>query len=195
MPGIYGNDSQLMIDVSRLPRIEEYQQIYAADPMRQMLQIPSDIKTVSYFVLGTTDSATAAMVDPLIAIGGGGETTQGLIRREIDRAVTQWGLTNGALNTMQGGELLAPEVGGLQFQYFDGVQWLPQWDTQAYGALPVAIEVILMINSAITDAQEDPTLSVDVTDANVRYYRLVVHLPVGKPATLEDTTSGGIGAL
>ena len=189
-PGIYGNSTQLQIDISRLPRVDEYQQDFTSNPLGQLTDIPSDIKTVSYFVQTQDDASTAAEVDSLAMIDGAGGTSQGLIRRELDRAVTQWAMTNGSATAVtQGGDLLAPEVVGIQFQYSDGVQWLSEWDTEYQEALPLAIEVILMMQSIVENPNAEQPTAAELAAATIRSYRLIVHVPVGAPPALEEETS------
>ncbi len=46
-----------------------------------------------------------------------------------------------------GSLLLAPEVVGMEFRYFDGSVWTSQWDSIAKESLPVAVEVRMQIES------------------------------------------------
>jgi len=45
---------------------------------------------------------------------------------------------------------LAENVDGLNFRYYDGAEWVDDWDTRIRGGLPKAIEVVLLMS--------DPTL-------------------------------------
>ena len=40
---------------------------------------------------------------------------------------------------------LAEGVDGLNFRYYDGEEWLDEWDSKAQGVLPKAIEVVLLV--------------------------------------------------
>jgi hypothetical protein len=181
-PGIYGNQYQLQIDISRLPRLDEYQQAFEANPNAELVDIPSDVKTVSYFMT-QTDSSSATTLDPLVEPDG--TTIQGLVRRQLDRAITQYAMTNAsATSLMQSGDLLATEVARIEFQYFDGIEWRTEWDTEYEEGLPLAIQVLLYVGSG-TDVQ---SLDDDSDSASTRYYRLVVDLPTGKAATTETTS-------
>ncbi len=189
-PGIYGNQSQVQIDVSRLPRLDEYQAMMGAGPAGEMSDIPSDVKTVSYFVQTDSDAATAAALDPFAAEGSSGAQGVGLVRRVLDRAVTQWAMTNAsATSLMQSGDLLASEVVGIEFQYFDGIEWRTEWDTEYNEGLPLAIQVVLYLGTAHL---ADPNVSDESAEVaeqpSTRYYRLVVDLPVGTPTAAEGTT-------
>jgi general secretion pathway protein J len=44
---------------------------------------------------------------------------------------------------------LAEGIDGLDFRYYDGEEWVDDWDSKAKGGLPKAIEVVLLV--------EDPT--------------------------------------
>ena len=133
-PGIYGNQYQLQIDVSRLPRFDEYQSMLAAaSATLGVTDIPSDIKTVTYYILsgGTPVSAsgmTATSQDILTSTDP--EVVQrGLVRRQLDRAVSQYALANGLLaGTDNVGEVVAAEVASIEFQYFDGIEWRYEWE-------------------------------------------------------------------
>ena len=48
-PGLIGNQYQLQIDTSRLPRLEEYSVLMDVDP-GNLSDVPSDLKTVTYYV-------------------------------------------------------------------------------------------------------------------------------------------------
>ena len=41
---------------------------------------------------------------------------------------------------------LAEGVDGLNFRYYDGAEWVDDWDTRIRGGLPKAIEVVLLMS-------------------------------------------------
>lgn len=186
--GLYGNATQLQIDISRLPRVDEYQTV--ASPLDPTLAaIPSDIKTVSYF-LQSTMLSPGEVVDPLADPGPFGQqfAAEGLVRREVDRSLAQYAMTSGNAQTlMRTGELLASEVVGLQFQYFDGLQWLPEWDSQLMGGLPLAVEIVIAIApQAATEPQGVFTPAELAAAGEAALYRTVVTLPLAELPTYED---------
>jgi hypothetical protein len=188
MPGIYGNQYELQIDVSRLPRVDQYMQ--SPDARGSLIDVPSDTKTVTYFVHTGIDAASAAALDPLARSGTA--ATSGLVRRQLDRAVTQAAILHGgAAGLMQAGDLLAPEVVSIEFQYYDGLQWRWEWDTQVEQALPLAIQILLGVApvSARGAAPLDTAGMGTINQQQLHYYRLVVHLPVGIPAATTALTS------
>lgn len=173
IPGVLGNQYQLQVDVSRLPRIDEYQPMLSATP-GGMMSVPSGFRTVGYYIGTQTDPTTGAQVT-------------GLIRRELDRTITDYAQQSGniaSINTQ--GELLASEVVAIEFRYFDGQQYLLEWDTAAKTALPIAVEVAIWLKSPVSG--RDST----ARDETSTPYRVVVALPTGEypPDTSTLSTTG-----
>lgn len=192
--GLYGGPLELRIDVSRLPRVDQYESLLAADGNVDAVDIPSDVKTVTYF-LRSEESAAAAdaplgsMATVQISTTGRG---RGLMRREVDRAVASWAEQSGDTQSATAqSKLLADEVVGLTFQYFDGTQWLADWNSDDLGGLPLAVEIVLVLSDA---RPEDTTSSlqppeIDEKPPTERTYRLVVALPTATlPTTSTETT-------
>ncbi len=131
-----------------------------------------------------------------------------MVRRELDRAVSQYANEQGRMEQLnQQGELIAPEVVGLQFRYFDGSQWLEFWDSQQIQGLPLAVEVTVAIQPG---ARWDGASQVTPTAANggggwgfgfgsgaaaaappPKMYRQVVRLAAARPNAGMQTTSFG----
>lgn len=162
VPGLYGSATELQVDVSRLPRVDEYSPVVAG-PGLSAVDIPSDVRTVTYFVRTGMAGGLPGLVPPE-------EAGMGLVRREIGRARALWtGNQGDAQQLAQTERLLAPEVAGLEFRYFDGQQWLSQWDSTALGRLPSAVEILVLLRS---EATNDPAAT-----ARLESHRVVVHLP------------------
>jgi hypothetical protein len=173
------------MDVSHLPRVDQYQVVQDPNDLR-LPSIPSDVKTVTYFVQ-TPGTGTGSVADPLVGTGrDAAAMSGGLVRREVDRSVMQFALEAGAVDALvQTGDLVAPEVTAIQFQYFDGYEWLPQWDCEQMQGLPVAIEVAIVVQRRTTSrATSVNTWMEGGEEAGI--YRLLVHLPLGEPAALES---------
>ena len=104
-----------------------------------LTDVPGDIKTVSYFV---QTPSTMGVSDSLNAFADGSEMltgTSGLVRRQLDRAILAYAEEVGDTQRLQQtGELIAPEVVSLEFAYYDGVQWLYEWDSTTQ-ALPLSL--------------------------------------------------------
>lgn len=152
-PGIFGNELSIEIDVSRMPRPDEYV-IQIGDVNRGTIgDMPSDIKTVGYYVQapradGVSDPLATIAAQSAEGAGSSNNMSGGLVRRSLDRAVTQYAYANG--NTMQisrTGEIIAPEVVGIEFSYFNASSgWQTQWDSAQLG-LPHVIKVTLALQT------------------------------------------------
>jgi hypothetical protein len=174
VPGLYGNPNQIQVDISRLPRVDQYIAISnLADGGITNANLSSDIKNVSYFVINNGASSPGTL--------DGTAALTGLVRREMSRAA-------GVFASQQSGQLpltpdaltpIAPEVMEIDFQYTDGTQWLDTWDTVSYGGLPVAVQVSIIIAPLhSTSANAQPNV-----------YRLLVSIPAAKPAASQTTSS------
>jgi len=184
VPGLYGNQYELSVDCSRLPRVDQYGGV--TDAATGAASIPSDVKTVSYF-LRTEDSTQASVP------ATDGSSSNGLVRREMDRAAASWASQEGSLDGSEHpGEVLAKEVTYLEFRYYDGTTWYTEWDSDQMGGLPTAIEITISIDPAFGQKEEEmdvraaSELASGAADLNEQLYRLVVHLPVAQPLTTEE---------
>lgn len=185
-PGIYGNQFSLIVDVSRIPRPDEYVLQTATLTDSFLTDVPGDMKTVTYYVqqptsMGVADSMTqfATSNDPTAGYAAG------LVRRQLDRGVTAYAEEMGDTQRLQQtGDLLAPEVVALEFAYFDGVEWLFEWDSSTQ-SLPWLVEITLAMQSASASEanQLSPGLSIsslsyeDRQAYGVEVYQLIVAIP------------------
>ena len=114
-PGLIGNQFQIQFDISRLPRLEEYIPLLDANTA-DLQDVPSDIKTVSYFVQqpGTVTGvhrSTRQSIGDSTGEGASDGGNGGLVRRAVDRAATAFASENGSFAQLNAsGDLLAPEV-------------------------------------------------------------------------------------
>lgn len=194
-PGLIGNQTQIQFEVSRLPRLEEYQQLIMPGSGNQLLDVPSDIKTISYFVQG----AGGSVQDPLASTAAGAafasdnlgnNQSGGLVRRSLDRAVTAFAMNNSGGATMAStGDLIAPEVSSMTFRYWDGLMWQLFWDSDEMGCLPMAVEVTLTMIQRPLDSS-DTTVELPTTE-----YVQIIRLPMGRMVqqeSTEDLSSAGL---
>lgn len=193
VPGLYGNQSEMQVDVSRLPRVDEYSTMVTADGTTK---IPSDVKTVAYYVRSQPLNGTASTPDTVTP--GLNSQGSGLVRRELPRVVTNYAIQNATGEQMlQGGDLIAPEVSEIQFRYFDGQQWLSEWDSQAMQGLPLAVEVVIVVQPAEVlkqVANGQPLANAAVPGATPFIYRSVVRVPSAqlvKQAAASSTDTSG----
>ncbi|TWT83932.1 hypothetical protein CA13_54060 [Planctomycetes bacterium CA13] len=186
-PGLIGNQYQIQVDLSRLPRLEEYT-VMMDVTNANIDDIPSDLKTVTYYVQqpgmigGVVDSLDQLDVDATSQTEMG--ASGGLVRRVLDRAATTYSINSGSMVTLnQTGELLAPEITAIEFEYWDGTMWLLEWNSDEYGELPAAVRVSISM-------QSPDTLSTDAADEiTTRVFTHIVRLPMARPIETTETES------
>ncbi len=133
--GLMGNREELQWDLLYVPRPDEVSSTTHNGTISATGYSASGIKTVAYFMRrGTADNGLARAPS----------AAEGLIRRETDRATSQWAVDRGQLaSSDETLEPLAPEVESLEFRYFDGTQWREEWDSTLAGRLPVLVEITI----------------------------------------------------
>lgn len=190
--GLYGNAMELQFDISRVPRIDEYDPQYSSILSRELGDIPSDIKTVTYFLL---QPGVSSLGHGVVGDAGITEEQFGLVRRELDRAVTQYAMNNGqSTNLDASAEILAPEVSMLAFRYFDGIGWLEEWNSEEMGGLPMAVDVMIAVRDhQATQAMLAGDYSLAVTDEDGnptgKVFRRLIRIPIAKPYEEEEETT------
>ncbi|HBE71282.1 MAG TPA: hypothetical protein DDW52_24305 [Planctomycetaceae bacterium] len=183
--GIYGDQFSLMVDVSQVPRFDEYQGEQNNIMTGALADIPGDIKSVTYYVqsatmMGVADSMASLTRKDQTEVG-----SQGLIRRAIDRRLADYAEESGNLQALdQTGDVVAPEVVSLEFSYFDGAEWMFEWDGEQQG-LPWLVQIMLAIQSA-EKAKEFPMQPgvsasqmslLDRQAYGIEMYELIVAIP------------------
>ncbi|MCA9201036.1 MAG: prepilin-type N-terminal cleavage/methylation domain-containing protein [Planctomycetales bacterium] len=194
-PGIYGNAFEIQIDVSRIPRYEEYT-ILSSSGATSTLSNLSDVKTVSYFVLGQGGSMLGSAGNLSGSLGTqslGANYQTGLVRRSMSRAQSRFASQYASFDQMDNSmELIAPEVVSLEFSYFDGFQWMTSWDTQQFGGIPLAVRITLVLQTTADvqrQQQSGPLNSVPTVIDPENIYQLVVHLPAGELIETEEEST------
>lgn len=162
-PTLLGDENHLLVDVSRLPRMDQYNPMIASKFDR--VQTPSDIKSIAYFV--SQQSTKNSSPSP------GNSNQGGLYRRSIDRAVANYRGDTGLIGAPdQFSQLIASEIIDLKFSYFDGESWTQSWNSQKQSGFPTAIEIKISIN---------PSGLSNPDDGATETSRSVVHLPISEP--------------
>jgi hypothetical protein len=194
VPGIRGGPNWIDIDVSHLPRPEEFHGVITMGAETSIMQLPSDIKTVSYYL-----QPLDALSDDEKSMTQGGFTEEakhgGLVRRVIDRATARTAyLMNDTTFLDKAGDVIAPEITSVQFRYFDGSLWVEEWDSEAYGGLPVAVEITLGITPMrFLQTDEDDVPFGGGTDELFQgemYYHMWVRLPAARPIPPPEEETG-----
>ncbi len=180
-PAMIGSANVIMIDISRLPRLDQYNPMIAS--AESLVQSPSDVKSIAYFY-SDTDGGMAEKIQFENTAPGG------LYRREIDRAVAAY---MGDIQLLSAPDpftkLVAAEVAQIQFRYFDGTDWKSSWDSVDEEGFPVAIEINLVIDPA-RSSTNNTTYSYGGFDRQtMENFRTVVYLPVSEPVVEEETTT------
>lgn len=187
--GLYGESDWMQIDVRRIPRLDQYDYETLPSGSELLPDVVSGIKTV-YYMLGE-DTGMAST---------GGEYRGGLIRREVDYALTRWAEDMGNLTSVnQELEPIAPEVTDIEFLYYDGSGWVDSWDSYEMGGLPLAVHVSLSImpRDQFNRFIDPDTDSYSLPDTDTFIYSLTIALPVAEgdtsSATTEETTDDTSG--
>jgi type II secretory pathway pseudopilin PulG len=183
IPGLYGNSTQLLIDVSRLPRLDQYMQSQDQSTLSPSTASStgdrsSALRNIVYNIFGDTSYLTGG------SAGTGMQMSCGLIRRDRDRASALMSVQNGEeLDQDDAAQVIAPEVESIGFSYFDGSDWYSYWDSSENGGLPLAVQITLRISRAAKNGQAQlPGV-----------YSLVVNIPAARKtnSSSDSSTTGG----
>jgi uncharacterized membrane protein YgcG len=184
--GIYGDQYTLQVDVGRLPRADEYA---SANSSSSASSAPlSDVRTVSYYVAGSAGQSTIAAAASTTVSGNG------LVRTELDRAMSQFATTQGDSSSVNNSAIIfAPEVVALEFQYFDGTQWNTAWDSTQNSGLPQAVKISIALTGSNNSNAANTTSVSSISDAASQdpdsVYSLVVLVPARDPVQLPSQGS------
>ena len=179
-PTFVGTSQFIRLDISRLPRLDEYNPLIVQRSTDQ--QLPSDIKTITYFFSDSRPVDQFAFDEDFGKNGG-------LYRRQVDRAVEAF--RNGdqdieiVLQPDEYCELISPEISELGFRFWDGQNWFSEWDSEQMMGFPIAVEIAIVIDPerVSTDAELD-----ELNELEIEIKRSVVHLPVAEIIEEEEET-------
>ncbi len=203
-PGLYGDQYSLTLTVSRVPRPDEYLVTPPSLLEGTLVDVPGDIKTVSYYVQAPT---TQGVADVLESLGGTADDgiSAGLVRRALDRAVIAYAQDVGNVQAMErSGDLIAPEVVSIEFAYYDGTQgqWVYQWDSSQQ-ALPWLVQIAVAMQSASGEEAGKfqpgtPISSLTLEDRQtfgIEVYELVVAIPGANLKAADAAEAEAAGGL
>ena len=174
-----------MIDISNLPRVDQYDPLVVGGDSSS-IELPTDVKTVSYFI------SDEPLQDEL-QIGQDVNSRGGLYRRELDRAVASFSPDlASALATLGNTDLIATEVVEVQFRYFDGEEWVDEWNSDDEGGFPAAVEISVVIDNAPESADQQQGSSQNDSQTS-ETWRTVVNLPVAEIESDDESTDSGGG--
>jgi hypothetical protein len=203
--GFYGDPFSLQFEITRLPRLDEYDPLFAGDGTGSVLRIPADMRTISYHLDGEAPAARSEQVAAGVAVKPDALTQlatnitnepRGLVRSEQERSLAAAGVESESSDEASSGDqMLADEVTQLEFRYFDGYEWWPEWDSDLRGGLPYAVEILLTLANGSSSASANgssPALTSTTTPTalpNETVYRMVVKIPTAQPLRMPEETS------
>jgi hypothetical protein len=177
--GIRGNASELWIDLSHVQR-----DLVFPDPT---IIRGGDLQTVCWFLNGPGSALGASATSTTSSSGFVTVDADGVgvARSQGDRSVLRTLNSDVETDTVLPGpaQIIAPEISGLTFRYFDGLAWYEEWDSSAVTALPRAIEITLQFDPP--KGGDGPLMTSQVSAATAAH-RLVIVVPASNPAPPED---------
>lgn len=175
--GIIGDGGNLVVHVSRPSRDLSYSAVVDADSVTSRT---SDLQSISYFLAAPGGAGLQGAV--------GQSAGAGLARLEGDRFAIDHADAQADIAALAAeANVIAPEIVGLQFRYFDGTQWYDSWNSVTEAALPQAIEVTLAFQSLDAVAPRDTALLTTAADATLApSVRYVIAVPLATPPALQQ---------
>lgn len=181
--GLVGTATDLQLFVSRPEKSLAY---VASQDLTSTSQRTSDLMIIRYLMAQSGGGGLASAIADKESIGTKSGPV-GIAKLEGDL----YGLST-AVETSEespqlaASKLLAKEVSGLQFRYYDGLSWQESWDSNALNEMPKAIEITLTLRNqedageAFSDNVTDPYALPETT------HRMVVPIPVAEPFVTES---------
>jgi hypothetical protein len=193
MPTFIGTANSLQIDVSTLPRSDQVMLSQGAQSTGMGGAMLSDMKTVSYYMTGG-----ANMPQIMSSPTAQGGTGQGLLRREVPRAsnVAAGANAGSSSGNLALPEPLAPEVIDIAFQYSDGVNLYPTWDSRQHNSLPKLVKITVTFLAGNMNPSRDDLPNGSNPKPTVKYSLAVSPaawrpVPAWLTAMMSSAASGG----
>lgn len=178
--GVFGDSQTLILHIQKpiRPNVGSVDLNSGPDADTANPYANSTLRSVSYFLAGG-QGALQEMIGDQFAGSTINTEIQGLVRMGGDRFTMVEADANGDLETMSAhAKMLAPEIEAVAFEYFDGVEWLTEWDSEVEQRVPNAI--------AITIVFKDPdypekSITRETPSDLTKEYRMVVPLVISNP--------------
>lgn len=187
-PGIYGGTDWIQIDSRRQLFGERFEDLssntYNMIEQEETQPRFSTRKVTLYFLgeeTGTQDADDEILKNASGSIAAPESPDEeyeksnyryGLYMRSLDRLVAEYALDNGLETDLEEEDVpFAPEVDDIEFQYYDGEEWLSEWDMDIENELPTAIQVILSIRRK----DYDPMKSRSRSTSSDQFHRVVTY--------------------
>jgi len=163
--------------------------LYISYPARELNYVPapdavgtadrnSDLMIVRWLMAEANGGGLSSAIAEQHVLDGDGSIA-GLARGS--GGVTGFGqaIDNDNVNLqVESTKLLAAEVQSILFTYFDGVDWLTEWDTSTLNKMPQAVRIELTLRKA-PEAGDSSTAN--PRDLPATIHQLVVPIPVASP--------------
>lgn len=182
-PVFIGASNFVSIDISRLPRIDQYHPSIVSEQERS--NTLADVKTVSYFVSESSGPNQRRSANAFQAPQGRTTVSGGLFRRQVDRSVAKFEGLESVGEPDVFSELVAQEVVEVSFRYFDGSNWFTEWDSEEMGGFPLAVEMYVLIDPARAGSVGTGGSS-STNREDLETYRAVVHIPAAEIVEQEE---------
>lgn len=182
--GLVGTESDLTLFVNRPDRNLDY---VSAQELASFSERSSDMMMIRYFVAESGAGGIASEIAQREGMGGQSGSV-GLIRMTGDLYGLSMAIMEGEEQSqISATTIQAPEVTRIRFQYFDGAAWVTEWNSNDLNMMPLAVEVILTLQTADPLDPTAPSRDKDPTRLGETSHRMVVSLPVAKPFVPQDS--------
>ena len=188
--GLIGDAQKLTLHISRPARETNYQPVLAASGVGVRT---SDLQSITYFLANASGSGLEGAVGQRALSGSRLSMTtqtgpQGLARLAGDRMAIEHADIESDIDTLaEAATIIAPEVVSLAFRYFDGLNWVEEWDSLSAQRLPNAIEITIGLQRMVSDEERLATQFNSQARAEqdqvVEIRRHVVAVPLATPYT------------
>lgn len=188
--GLIGDAQKLTLHISRPARETNYQPVLAAGGVGVRT---SDLQSITYFLADASGSGLEGAVGQRALSGSRLAMTsqsgpQGLARLAGDRMAIEHADIESDIDALaEAATIIAPEVVSLAFRYFDGLNWVDEWDSLSSQRLPNAVEITIGLQRIVPEDEQLATQFNSEARAEqgavVETRRHVVAVPLSTPYT------------
>lgn len=176
--GLFGSDRDLVLYVSRPDRGQDY---LSAQELLLPTDRSSDQMIIRYLLVEDGGGGLSGQLASEATQSDVSDSIKGLGRMQGDLMGLSNAIATGDIDMqLSAASILAPEVSGLVFRYFDGAEFLEEWDSTVQNAMPVAIEIELTLRT-LPDEFDDRQPEEQPGYLPPTVHRLVVPVPVAEP--------------
>ena len=151
--GLFGTDKDLVLYISRPSGSGTY---INAQTLIDPLDRSSDAMIIRYLLAEDGGSGLSSQIASDPDYQEIEENVKGLARMSGDRVGLSTAIASGDVEMqLLASELIAQEVMDISFEYYNGVEYLTEWDSTVLNAMPNAIRVTLTIRT-IPDEGDQP---------------------------------------